>query len=138
MVTGRPTPLPGLPLTFTFDRAVLSQNRTTYAHWSSHHKDKRSWEKHLLPQLGPYQGLLLRWSSWRLTRVYAGRCREYDYANLIGGAKPLIDLLIEMRILIDDSPGHFLCDYVQEPGDANQTILTLLEVSDGRPTDDLR
>lgn len=37
-------------------------------------------------------------------REYAGREKIRDYGNLVGGAKPLVDALVAVGLLIDDSP----------------------------------
>jgi hypothetical protein len=119
--------LPPLPLTFVFPRSPESQNKTTYAHWRSHHKDKRRWQVCVNPLLAPYRGLWLDTSRWTLTREYAHPAREFDYANLVGGCKPLIDILTEEGLIVDDSPSHFACAYDQRKADVTQTILTLVE-----------
>jgi hypothetical protein len=41
------------------------------------------------------------------------RTRLVDYANLVGGAKPIPDALIRLGWLKDDNPRWFHCDYFQ-------------------------
>ena len=108
-----------------FNRGVLSQNKTTYSHWTTYKRDKASWlsYSHLLT---PLRGCCLPYSEWELTRVYTPPKRLYDKANLIGGAKPLIDTLVKLGVIWDDDPTHFECDYKQEKGDVNATRLTLV------------
>ena len=120
------------PVKFRFERQPLSQNRTTYAHWTAHHRDKRSWMEECRVKLAALHGLRLAWSSWVVRRVYGGRHREMDYANLVGGCKPLIDCLTELAIIVDDSPSHFKCEYIQERGTETYTVLTLQETGDAR------
>lgn len=38
------------------------------------------------------------------TRCYAGRDREMDRANMIGGMKPVLDAMVRAGLLVDDSP----------------------------------
>jgi hypothetical protein len=69
-----------------------------------------------------------------VTRVFTGRRREFDHANLVGGCKPLIDVLVSMAIIVDDAPKHFTCAYAQRRGDRNETILELMEYVYDEPT----
>ena len=46
-----------------------------------------------------------------LLRSY--RTRLVDYANLVGGAKPIPDCLIRLGYLRDDTPRWFHCEYFQ-------------------------
>lgn len=61
----------------------------------------------------------------RITREYAGRKREMDYGNLVGGAKLIIDAMQReiggkkkpipgVGIIIDDSNANFIGVYRQE------------------------
>lgn len=111
-----------------FDRLVESQNKTTYSHWRAHYDDKKDWYSRILSTFYKYRGIKLPWSHWSLTRIYTGRHRELDYANLVGGAKPLIDSLIDCGIIEDDKRVNFVCDYDQNRGKVNATKLCLLEV----------
>jgi len=122
-----------LPLIFVFNRTVLSQNMTTYNHWRAYHKDKKDWQRHVHSSFNPYSNLKLEWSSWSLVRQYGGRNKRLDYANLVGGAKPLVDLLIHYGIIKDDRDSCFSCTYDQQPVDGQtSTVLSLLEVRDAR------
>ena len=44
-------------------------------------------------------------------RSYRGRL--VDYANLVGGAKMIPDILTRLGYIRDDSPRWFYCEYVQ-------------------------
>lgn len=119
--------LPQLPCHWTFDRAVLSQNITTYGHRWVYHSDKVSWVKYLVPAMTNVAGLDLTKSFWCLARHYAKPKREYDWANFVGGCKPIIDVLTNMRIIRDDAPLYFNCEYVQVLDTKNFTKLSLLK-----------
>lgn len=121
---------PKLPAVFELPRRLKSQNKTTYSHWKVHHLDKQAWTKLVGHILRPCHGLQLPWSRWSLTRLYSGREREMDFANLVGGAKPLIDTLTDYQVIVDDAPTYFSCDYSQERGGRSMTVLTLLEIGD--------
>lgn len=119
-----PTPLV-LPVELRFSRRVASQNKTTFAHWSVHHKDKADWRE-MFPATHTLYGRKLAKSSWELEDLRAGRAKQYDFANLVGGAKPLIDLLIEFGIIIDDRPACFECNYNSSKAEQSGTILRLV------------
>lgn len=121
---------PELPFRVSFDRHVESQNKTTYSHWSKHFADKKDWLRRVQKAFADYHGMRLPWSSWALVRVYSSRRRLMDFANFVGGAKPLIDCLTECGVIYDDDPLHFTCSYQQVAGDTDITYLTLLEYKD--------
>jgi len=51
------------------------------------------------------------------TRRYAGREREMDHANLVGGMKGVVDAMVRVGLLVDDSPKWFEAEYVQVRSD---------------------
>jgi hypothetical protein len=90
-------------------RRLPSQNRSQYGHWSTYVKERDAWFILLRAQLPPQPSvdrpvqLILR--SYRV--------RLCDYANLVGGAKPIPDALIRLGYLKDDGPDWFSCRYEQ-------------------------
>lgn len=120
-----------LPFSIEFDRSIESQNTSHYAHWSRGRKDKKDWMRRVAIKLAKMRGLMLPWSSWAIRRIYCSPKREMDFANVVGGAKPLIDSLRDCSIIEDDSPKYFECEYRQEKGDRNVTILTLVKADYG-------
>lgn len=59
------------------------------------------------------------------TRHYGKRCREYDLENLIGGLKPLIDVLRGLGIIVNDDPKHWRGYYRQTPAADKVSKLTI-------------
>jgi len=90
-------------------RRVPSQNASMYRHWSAYTTERDTWFVLLRAQLPPRSApdLPVR----LLLRSY--RTRLVDFANLVGGAKPIPDCLIRLGYLKDDSPRWFRCDYLQ-------------------------
>lgn len=90
-------------------RRVPSQNASQYAHWSAYTKERDAWfvllRAQLPPRVPPDQPVRLVLRSYRTRLV--------DYANLVGGAKPIPDSLIRLGYLKDDSPRWFFCEYQQ-------------------------
>lgn len=123
-----------LPFEAVFHRSVASQNKSTYTHWTVYNRDKKDWLRQVRQVFGAYEGINLWWSSWSITREYHYPNRRMDYANFVGGCKPLIDALIICRVIKDDSDPHFLCSYEQKLGEATRTILTLKEFRDDDKT----
>ena len=90
-------------------RKVPSQNQSQYRHWSLYHQEKEAWYILLRAQFAPRKP---REEPMRMVlRSY--RSRLMDYANLVGGAKPIPDALIRLGVLKDDSPRWFHCEYYQ-------------------------
>lgn len=90
-------------------RRVPSQNKTQYGHWRAYAKERDLWfmllRAELTPRPPPDEPVRLVLRSYRTRLV--------DYANLVGGAKPIPDGLVRLGWLRDDSPRWFHCDYFQ-------------------------
>lgn len=63
-----------------------------------------------------------------IKRVYRPGKRPYDVANLLGGGKALVDVLVSRGLLKDDSPKWFEGIYAQEPGPTDQIQLAFFDV----------
>jgi hypothetical protein len=123
-----------LPFEVHFGRLIHSQNISTYAHWSVPKKDKDDWQRRVNLAFRDYRGVLLPWSSWEIRRIYAHPNRRMDYANMVGGCKPLIDALIDCHIIVDDADKYFECSYEQDKGVESYTWLILKECRYGDPS----
>lgn len=64
----------------------------------------------------------------RITRLFAGREREWDYGNLVGGAKPAIDAMVIAGLLVDDSPKWSDQAYHQERGAESGVRLVVTDI----------
>lgn len=51
------------------------------------------------------------------TRHYSGREKEMDHANMVGGAKGMVDAMVRVGLLVDDSPKWFEAEYLQVRSD---------------------
>src|SRR3954471_20415593 len=89
------------------NRRVPSQNAAQYRHWSVYTQERDAWFILLRAQLPPRQPVN---EPMRIV-LHSYRTRLVDYANLVGGAKPIPDSLIRLGYLKDDSPHWFSCDY---------------------------
>lgn len=100
-------------------RRVPSQNESQYRHWTLYHKEKELWFVLLRAQLTPRKPVA---EPVRII-LRSLRTRLVDYANLVGGAKPIPDALKRLGWIKDDSPRWFLCDYYQAvvPKDQERT-----------------
>ena len=128
--------IPRLPWTVAVPLSISSLNQSQYSHWSVYKKGKDTWSMALSMLLRPVAGLRLNWSEWEITRCWSHPHREMDFGNLVGGAKPIPDAMIEMGIIVDDKPANFHCIYVQQRVHVRSyTRLTLLRTADERPSD---
>lgn len=90
-------------------RRIQSQNASHYRHWSANRKERDAWYLLLRAQLPPRQPPDHRVAL----AIRSYRTRLVDYANLVGGAKPIPDSLIRLGWLKDDGPQWFTCSYEQ-------------------------
>lgn len=106
-------------------RRIPSQNASLYRHWRAYTRERDAWFVLLRAALPPRRAppahpvrLLIR----------SLRARLVDYANLVGGAKPIPDCLIRLGYLRDDGPRWFHAEYAQAqvPRADERTELTFL------------
>lgn len=97
--------------TITIYRRIPSQNDTTYRHWRLYVQEKKQWKIQLRAALKPR---LKAPDHLVYLQITSYRNRLLDFANLVGGAKPIPDCLQEMRYLRDDSPEWVKIDYYQQ------------------------
>lgn len=98
-----------IPHTVTVARRIPSQNATQYRHWSHYRAERDAWFmalRQVLPPRASPPGLV------RLA-ITSYRSRLIDFANLVGGAKPIPDCLARLGWLRDDAPEWFECEYRQ-------------------------
>lgn len=104
-------PVPSEPVSrlIVIKRRVPSQNTTMYRHWSAYTAERDAWFVLLRAQLPP------RTPPTEPVRIILRslRTRLVDFANLVGGAKPIPDCLIRLGYIKDDSPRWFNCEYYQ-------------------------
>lgn len=86
---------------------IVSQNVRDRIHWAERARIKDRWERELLAKRPPYNAWLDQNSELKkrvkITRRYNGRQKKMDIPNLWGGAKDLIDALVQTGYLDDDS-----------------------------------
>ena len=105
------TARPEQPWSIAIARRVPSQNQFHYKHWTAYRKERDLWTVLLraqLPQRTPPVHIPVR-----LT-ITSFRTRLCDYANLVGGAKPIPDCLIQLGWLKDDHPDWMEATYTQQ------------------------
>lgn len=64
-------------------------------------------ELNAVPRANKFRAVLI-------TRVYGKRCRTYDMGNLVGGCKPLVDVLKGFAVILDDRDDCARFYYKQE------------------------
>ena len=93
----------------TIGRRVPSQNQSQYKHWRHYTRERDAWYVLLRSQLSPRVQI----DEPLRIAIRSFRTRLVDYANLVGGAKPIPDCLIKLGYLKDDAPAWFRCTYEQ-------------------------
>ena len=115
-------------------RRVPSQNASQYRHWRNYTQERDVWFVLLRSRLPPRSPVD---EPVRMV-LHSYRTRLVDFANLVGGAKPIPDSLIRLGYLKDDSPRWFSCDYFQTqvPKAEERTEIEFIPWS-GRGDDDV-
>jgi hypothetical protein len=62
-----------------------------------------------------------------MTRFFGGRQRPFDYINLVGGAKSLVDALVLAELLVDDTPAQLEDHYRQLWHEAKSGVHIVIE-----------
>lgn len=66
-----------------------------------------------------------RWRRGIIHRCYAKGKRAYDVENLVGGCKPLIDMLKESRVIIDDNKKWWQGAYLQSKSETGKDYIRI-------------
>jgi len=94
----------------TLPTKIQSQNKRDKLHWATRSKQRQHWYTQLRMRLKPKEPPTALVSI----RIVSYRNRLLDYANLVGGdCKPIIDCLVQLGYIKDDSPRWFTCEYQQ-------------------------
>lgn len=62
-----------------------------------------------------------------ITRLYGSRQRPFDYANFVGGCKPLVDAMVLTGLLLNDALGALEDHYRQERHERELGVRIYLE-----------
>ena len=99
------------PWSVAIQRKVPSQNQFHYAHWTAYRKERDAWALLLRAQIPQRPAV-----SFPVQLLIASfRTRLCDYANLVGGAKPIPDCLIQLGWLRDDARRNGLRRHMNKP-----------------------
>ncbi len=113
-------------------RRLPSQNASMYRHWRTYTTERDAWFVLLRAKLRPRPPV----DAPVRMAIRSYRTRLIDFANLVGGAKPIPDCLVRLGYLKDDSPHWFECEYQQhqvaKPDE--RTELEFLSWSEGMPS----
>lgn len=70
--------------------------------------------------------------------IVSFRKRLLDHANLVGGAKGLVDALVQSKLLVDDNPSMMFAEYHQFIAkDGENPVHTFISIGDGLEIPDL-
>ena len=93
-------------------RRIWSQNQRDRSHWSRQRKERDHWRWLIMGQLGARQQPPEHRRSITLISYRAQLIA--DHANLVGGAKDLVDALVHVGLLKDDADGWANLRYEQK------------------------
>lgn len=116
-------------LTLTFHEPTPSQNETQGLAWPGVQRMRNRWHALLLEALSDQHLLHLRPGRRKacvhITRIGKG---TLDYGNLVGGCKVLIDRLVNLGLIVDDSPQWLTESYDQRrcaKGEKPRTVVRI-------------
>lgn len=121
----------------TIPKASPSQNEFAFSHWRKAHASKKLWALLIRASEG-FVVVPKATAKRRLTIERHGR-KALDVPNLIGGAKGIIDDLVQLGLLVDDDPRHLDVVALNAPlakGEKPHTVLILEDLEQVRPEDD--
>ena len=110
---------------------IPSQNQTAREHWATKQRRKKRYTVQILVALMVDYGyddrkrLMSRPKGVHLTITSKRRRRITDIANLIGGAKGLIDAIVSLGLIYDDADEYVTIEYRQETGKPYYTEITI-------------
>lgn len=113
--------------TIVIPRAAQSLNQVGTNHRNNHkyRGARRSWayylQRHGALDIPPAEGKRRIF----FTRHYGKRKRPFDYGNLVGGFKPLLDMIVDCDLLIDDKPKYCAEYYSQQRSDNGEDYITI-------------
>jgi hypothetical protein len=118
--------------TLRIELPTPSQNEFAFSGWRKAHTSKGLW-KNLIRACPTFLDIPRAWGPRRLTIERHGK-RILDEANLIGGAKGIIDDLVQLGLLVDDKPACLVLGKPLQlklaPGEKRPyTVLVLEEVA---------
>jgi len=104
-------------VTLTIPIVTPSLNETKKWHWTKERRYwKRNWDWLILAEIQRIRRRYLPSGVHVEVRVKRFGDQLLDEDNLAGGAKGLIDLLVQHGLLVDDHPDHATLTYKQQYG----------------------
>ena len=117
-------------ITFTIPWPTQSQNVYGKGHWSKRHRATQRYELALHGDM--LRRRLTGWSAKGKRRVTITRYSSgtLDQGNLVGGCKPLIDAMVRLGLLVDDTPELLEDHYAQVKIPRKEMPRTAVEIED--------
>ena len=118
-----------LLIAFSLPFEVPSQNKTMRAHWGVISRQNKNWYMALKCMLSMHIDMdIVPAKTKRKVEIIAYRKRLItDHANLVGGAKGLVDALVRAELLVDDSDRWCEITYRQKQDSVPQTLIEIWE-----------
>lgn len=115
-------------MTITILKEIQSQNKRDKWHWSKRSKEKDEWYWEIKSVLkGSLSRLKYFSDDKKKVIITSMRKRLLDVPNLWGGSKGLIDSLVDLGLIKDDSPAFAEFEFRQCVGKPMGTIIEIEE-----------
>ena len=120
-------------LEITCHAASPSANQWVYKHWRAYHSIKKQWLDRLTLATLPIRLDLRQPFEACILTIERRGCRQLDNDNLVAGFKPIIDSLIALGIVVNDTPDIITRLEPKQTKVARmidqQTLITVIELS---------
>ena len=107
--------------TFEIARVLKSQNtlKGNTKHGRFAYQDERAWwhKQFATAVMAGWVTVAKGYRVVRVTRVLGKGAKLFDIGNLVGGCKAMIDAMVNVGVLVDDSPKHCFITYRQVRGE---------------------
>lgn len=111
-----------------------SQNDLASNRGGARHRYRRARNEFELEFLRAAAGLRIPHAMRRrrvtLTRLFSGRERKFDYGNLVGGCKLVLDAMIRAWLIVDDAPKWLEDHYLQVRGSESGLLVIIEEFAE--------
>lgn len=109
-------------ITLCLEAATPSLNAMNKMHWARRHRLRGQWQWLVKAAVLNDKVTVKTIPNAKVTIERYG-AKKLDHDNFVGGAKQLIDSLVQEGFLVDDSPSHVSIRYVQHIDKTSRTLV---------------
>lgn len=116
------------PMTIALSRPIESQNQRDKWHWTKRDKERVLWEWEIFAAINGRKSRYKHNDKKRYVKITSLRPQLLDRGDLWGGAKGLVDALVNLGMLKDDSDEWCDLEIVQVKQSPKGTIIDIKDL----------